>query len=435
MLKIKITCLLVLCISTIALADWADEFDSWNSGNWNIQTGGGGWGNAELETYGTSNVTVSGGQLIITATRSGDTFTSGRINTQGKFSFQYGTIEAQITIPNLANGLWPGFWTLGTSGGWPNCGELDIMEMGGAAAISAGKVNQRVWAAAAWESGGGYAGYALTSDNGGGTMTNKMVWSSTMVTVYLNGGQIWAFDVSGGAGADLEEFVSWPYYIIINMAVGGYFPGITTPSGITAPFPAQYKVNYVRVTGTGGSTTTTASSTTTTASTTSTTSATTSTTASSTTTTAAGSGNQINCGGSAASPYVADYGYSGGSTASYTAAVNTSLCSTPVPPQAVFQTERYGNFTYTIGGFTAGSQHNVKLYFCENYWSAIGARKMNVIVNGVTKISNFDVYATTGAKNKASQQNFLVNANGSGQYVIQLVSVVDNALIDGIWIE
>jgi beta-glucanase (GH16 family) len=290
MLKRKITCLLItsllaLCISTVALADWADEFDSGLS-NWNIQTGAGGWGNAELQTYGTSNVTVSGGQLIITANRNGNSFTSGRINTQGKFSFQYGTIEAVITVPNLANGLWPAFWMMGNSGGWPNCGELDIIEMGSAAAISAGKVNQRVGSAAHWENGGSHASYSLTSDSGGGTKTLQMVWTSTMIKTYINGGQIWAFDISGGAGSDLEEFVSWPFYILLNMAVGGNYTGITSASGITAPFPAQMKVDYVRVTGTGGSTTTTASSTTTTASSTTTTASSTTTTASSTSTTA-----------------------------------------------------------------------------------------------------------------------------------------------------
>ena len=152
--------LMLLPMTATSQVIWSDEFDSGsapNSAVWTAETGGGGWGNSELQTYTSdpANLRVEGGNLIITAIASeggrgrpgSKTFTSARIKTEGKLTIQYGTIEARIKIPDLADGLWPAFWTLGnnfSSVGWPDCGELDIMEMGFADAIAAGVVNRRV---------------------------------------------------------------------------------------------------------------------------------------------------------------------------------------------------------------------------------------------------------------------------------------------------
>jgi len=140
----------------------------------------------------------------------------------------------------------------------------------------------------------------------------------------------------------------------------------------------------------------------------------------------------INCGGAAASPYVADVDFAGGATASVTNAIDTSLLTGTVPPQAVLQSNRYGNYTYTIPGFTAGSAQTVTLYFAEEYWTAAGKRTFNVTINGTQVLSAFDIFATTGATYKAVQKTFNTTANASGQIVITTATVVDNAQINGI---
>src|SRR5450755_3471771 len=124
---------------------WSDEFNgadgaSPDPSKWAIQTGGGGWGNNELESYTArpQNVQVAGGNLVITAVKEDYTgsdgiarhYTSARMQTKGLFSQTYGRFEARIKIPK-GQGMWPAFWMLGTDidkPGWPHCGEIDIME-------------------------------------------------------------------------------------------------------------------------------------------------------------------------------------------------------------------------------------------------------------------------------------------------------------------
>jgi len=148
--------------------------------------------------------------------------------------------------------------------------------------------------------------------------------------------------------------------------------------------------------------------------------------------TSGGGAISINCGGSAASPFVADTDFSGGTTSSTTHAIDTSLLTAPIPPQAVLQTNRHGAMTYTVGGFTGGSGHTITLYFEENYWTASGKRKFNVTINGTPELTNFDIFATAGAQYKGVQRSFTVNANGNGQEVIVFTNVTDNALCNGI---
>ena len=127
----------------------------------------------------------------------------------------------------------------------------------------------------------------------------------------------------------------------------------------------------------------------------------------------------INVGGAATGSWVADTGFSGGSTYSVTTAIDTAQLSGTVPPQAVLQTERYGEFTYTLGGFTAGSAQAVTLYFAEVYWTAAGQRTFNVAINGATVLSAFDIFAAAGGAAKAISRTFDATANASGQVVIQ----------------
>ena len=143
---------------------------------------------------------------------------------------------------------------------------------------------------------------------------------------------------------------------------------------------------------------------------------------------------QINSGGPAVSPFVADEDFSGGSTINHANTIDLSGVTNPAP-MAVYQTARIGNFTYTIPGAAAGSSHTVRLHFAETFWTSSGSRIFNVSINGTQVLSNFDIFATAGAKNKAVIEQFTVNANSSGQYVIQFTSVKDNSLVSGIEIQ
>jgi len=143
---------------------------------------------------------------------------------------------------------------------------------------------------------------------------------------------------------------------------------------------------------------------------------------------------QINAGGPAVSPFVADEDFAGGATISHANTIDLSGVTNPAP-MAVYQTGRDANFTYTIPGFTAGSSHTVRLHFAETYWSSAGSRLFNVSINGTQVLTNFDIFATAGAKNKAVIEQFAEPANSSGQYVIQFTTVKDNSLVSGIEIQ
>jgi Malectin domain len=142
----------------------------------------------------------------------------------------------------------------------------------------------------------------------------------------------------------------------------------------------------------------------------------------------------INAGGPAVSPFVADTDFAGGSTINHANTIDLTGVTNPAPMQ-VYQTARVGNFTYTIPGLTAGSSHSVRLHFAETFWTAAGKRKFNVSINGTQVLTSFDIFAAAGGMNKALIQQFTVNANTSGQYVIQFTSVVDKSLISGIEVQ
>jgi hypothetical protein len=142
----------------------------------------------------------------------------------------------------------------------------------------------------------------------------------------------------------------------------------------------------------------------------------------------------INCGGSAASPFVADTDFASGSTSSTTHSINTSnWLASSVPPQSVLQTNRHGQMTYRIGGFTPGSSHSVTLYFVENFFTAAGKRLFDVNINGNKVLSGFDVFADTGGQFIAIQHTFTTTASSSGQVVVQFVTgAADNPIVNGI---
>ncbi len=141
----------------------------------------------------------------------------------------------------------------------------------------------------------------------------------------------------------------------------------------------------------------------------------------------------INCGGGAASPFVADTDFGGGVTSSTTHAINTSnWLTTPIPPQSVLQSNRHNQMTYRMGGFTPGSTRTVKMYFVEHFFTAPGKRVFDVIINGTYVLTNFDIFAYTGGQWIARAQTFTTTANSSGQVVIQFAAGVDNPMVNGI---
>jgi hypothetical protein len=143
---------------------------------------------------------------------------------------------------------------------------------------------------------------------------------------------------------------------------------------------------------------------------------------------------QINSGGPAVNPFAADMAFTGGSTINHANTIDLSGVTNPAP-MAVYQTARIGSFKYTIPGFTAGSSHTVRLHFAETYWTAAGSRLFNVSINGTQVLTNFDIFAAAGAKNKALIEQFTLNANASGQYVITFTTVKDNSLVNGIEVQ
>lgn len=220
---------------------WSDEFDGTavNTANWTFETGGGGWGNNEKQYYQAANATVANGNLVITAKKQrvkANNYTSARLKTQGKREFTYGRIEARIKLP-LGQGLWPAFWMLGANINtvpWPGCGEIDIME----------HINTEntIYGTIHWDNNG-HASY------GGNTTTTPadyhvyaVEWDATSMRWYVDGVQFLAADITNGINGT-EEFQK-PFFILLNMAVGGNWPGQTIDD---SKLPASMYIDYVRV--------------------------------------------------------------------------------------------------------------------------------------------------------------------------------------------
>lgn len=230
---------------------WNDEFDGTQlSSDWTyeIGTGSNGWGNNELQYYTDDNTTVSDGFLIIEARKEnvgGQNYTSSRIITENNQEFKFGRIDIRAVLPE-GQGLWPALWMLGANFrevGWPNCGEIDIMEMIG----GAGRENN-VFGTLHWDNNGSYActcgqgdGYTLSN----GTFADEfhvfsLIWDATQIRWYVDDNLYHTIDISP---ADLEEFRE-EFFFIFNVAVGGNLPG--DPNSSTQ-FPQRMIIDYVRV--------------------------------------------------------------------------------------------------------------------------------------------------------------------------------------------
>ena len=258
-----LVCLTVVsCLASVLNADttllWSEEFNEDGAPDpaiWTYDLGDLGV-NQELQVYTADpgNVRVEGGNLVITARgENNGGFTSGRIRSQNKITFQYGRIEARIRIPDLGNGLWPAFWTLGNNFpkvGWPGCGEIDVLEMGSGSAINDGVVNRRSHSTAHWEINGNHASYGgnitMDEDLNDGFHIWTMEWTPDVIRTFVDGEYVWAINISNPDAFSGHEFHT-PHFFIINLAVGGNFTGIFNSNGITAPLPAEYLIDYVRI--------------------------------------------------------------------------------------------------------------------------------------------------------------------------------------------
>jgi hypothetical protein len=143
----------------------------------------------------------------------------------------------------------------------------------------------------------------------------------------------------------------------------------------------------------------------------------------------------MNCGGAASGSWLADTN-AGGFTRSWAGnAVNTTLLTGTIPPQAVLQAGRLGNLTYNFTGYAASSSHTITLYFVENFFTATGKRIFTVSANGTAKLSSFDIFAAAGAQFKAVQRSFTATADATGKIALTFVPSVDNASIEGIVVQ
>jgi hypothetical protein len=142
----------------------------------------------------------------------------------------------------------------------------------------------------------------------------------------------------------------------------------------------------------------------------------------------------IDSGGGAAGSFVADKDFSGGTTSTHAVTIDTSHVTNSAPAQ-VYQSIRFGNFSYTIPGLVAGSNHIVRLHFAETFWTAPGQRVFNASINGATVLNNFDIVAAAGATHRAIVEEFAATADSAGNIVIQFVSVTNNAAINGIEVQ
>ena len=222
---------------------WSDEFDSTsiNGSNWTYDTGGGGWGNGELENYTNraANASLQNGALLIVARKEsygGSSYTSARLKSQNLRSFTYGRIEARLRLP-AAQGLWPAFWMLGSSinqVGWPKCGEIDVMEHINTVPLVQGTMH--------WDYNGHVSSGGSTSCDVTQYHVYSIEWNSGAITWFVDGSQYWQGSIANNINGT-DEFHA-PFFIILNLAVGGSWPG--NPDA-TTPFPDTVYVDYVRV--------------------------------------------------------------------------------------------------------------------------------------------------------------------------------------------
>jgi len=233
---------------------WSDEFDGaqLDPEVWFYESGDGtqygipfpAWGNNELEYYLPDNVQLANGALQITARResaAGYNFTSGRINTQDRFAFKYGRIEASIKFPS-GQGLWPAFWMLPQDspyGVWPASGEIDIVEAINLDGTGGNEIFSTIHFGDSAETR-----YTPSFDVTDDFHTYAFEWDEFEMRWYVDGTLYKVENFWSSTAAPYPAPFDQPFHILFNLAVGGNFPG--SPNGST-PLPATLEVDWVRV--------------------------------------------------------------------------------------------------------------------------------------------------------------------------------------------
>ena len=232
--------------------NYADEFTGkdLDANVWGYDTGGNGWGNAELENYTARNQNSfisSPGYLVIEARQEsfgGNNYTSARILSQNKKTFTFGRIDIRAKIPT-SKGMWPALWMLGdniTTNGWPNCGEIDIEEV-------IGKLPNTLYGTMHWGPKGATGStssgnnYVLKS----GTYEDQfhvysIVWQQDSIKWYVD--DILYHSTTSNDVKNSNYPFNSPFFFIFNLAVGGNWPG---PPDASTTFPQRMFIDYVRV--------------------------------------------------------------------------------------------------------------------------------------------------------------------------------------------
>ena len=251
---------------------WSDEFDQdgpVSQDKWNVETippNNGSWWNGELQFYTDKedNIRVEEGLLKITAkyeSYEGKNYTSARINTQDKFEFTYGRVEMRAKLPNW-EGMWPAFWLLGANIdeiGWPNCGELDILEHGDYVKDSTSNDPGLISSAVHY----GPQDYSRQTTNVPGKIffdtgqerfirsekiiekpfeeyhTYSMQWSPDKIQFFIDEEMHLEFPMQSQ-----HSPFDKPFFLLLNLAVGGHWTDGYVASGFTE---ATYEIDYVRV--------------------------------------------------------------------------------------------------------------------------------------------------------------------------------------------
>ncbi len=227
---------------------WSDEFNGSqiDSAKWVRETGGGGWGNNELQYYTnrSENARIENGKLIIEARREaygGRDYTSARLKTQGLHSWKFGRIEARVKLPR-GQGMWPALWMLGDnlpSVGWPQCGEIDILE-------NVGYETQRIFGTIHgpnYSGANGFGGaYRISSGHIADAFHVVAVeWVENEIRWFVDGQR---YHTATPANVNGQWVFDHNFFLILNLAIGGNWPG--NPDSSTV-LPQRYEIDYVRV--------------------------------------------------------------------------------------------------------------------------------------------------------------------------------------------